>query len=75
MTRHNEDRCLFDDCEQSPEEIVESIIKDLEQDFGEINWRKAKSILHFINEAIDNGEDQDEIYENALHQLEELEIN
>lgn len=65
---------LFDD-DQSPEEIIESIISDLENDFGEINWRKAKAVLQYINEAVDNGEDVSEIYQNASHQLEELEID
>lgn len=63
---------IFDD-DQSPEEIVESIIKDLENDFGEINWRKAKSVIEYINDAVDEGEDTDEIYQSASHMLEELE--
>lgn len=69
-----EERCVFDDYEQSPEEIVESIISDLEKDLGEINWHEAKSVVQYINDAVEDNEDPSYIYENAYHRLEELDL-
>lgn len=73
MTRHYDDsRCLFDD-DNNPDDIYESIVKDIENDYSEkINWRKAKSVLDYIRDAAENNEDPGEIYENAMHQLDEL---
>lgn len=75
MTRHFDDsRCLFDD-ERNPDELYESIINDIEQNYNEtINWRKAKAVLDYIKEACDGDEDPGEIYENAMHQLDELNL-
>ena len=72
MRYYNSDRCVFDD-ENDPDELYESIIRDVEENFTEkINWRKADSVLDFIKEAIDNDQDPGEIFESACHQLEEL---
>jgi hypothetical protein len=49
------------------------MIAEIEADFSEkINWRKAKSVLDYIKEALDNNEDLDLIHESAVHQLEEI---
>lgn len=65
---------MIEDILEDKEEIIKMIIDDLNNDFDDINWRKAKSILEYIEEAVENGENIDEIYQNASHQLEELEL-
>ncbi len=73
--RSNDDYRLFDDPDSSPEEIIESLINDIERDYGdEINWRKAKDVLEYIKDAVENGDDQNDIYETAMHQLQELDL-
>lgn len=72
MDNYNSERCLFDE-EYDPEEEYYSMIAEIEADFSEkINWRKAKSVLDYIKEALDNKEDLDLIHESAVHQLEEI---
>ena len=72
MTYYDSERCLFDD-EYDPDEIYDSIVKDVEQNFTEkINWRKANTVLDYIKEAVENDQDPGEIFESACHQLEEL---
>jgi len=72
MDNYNSERCLFDE-EYDPEEEYDSMIAEIEADFSEkINWRKAKSVLDYIKEALDNKEDLDLIHESAVHQLEEI---
>ncbi len=72
MRYYETERCLFDD-ENDPDEIYDSVIRDVEENFTEkINWRKAKPVMDYIKEAIDNEVDPNEIFESACHQLEEL---
>jgi len=72
MRYYDSERCQFDD-ENDPDELYDSIIRDVEENFTEkINWRKAKSVVDYIKEAIDNDQDPGEIFESACHQLEEL---
>lgn len=72
MDNYNSERCLLDE-EYDPEEEYDSMIAEIEADFSEkINWRKAKSVLDYIKEALDNKEDLDLIHESAVHQLEEI---
>lgn len=70
---YTQDRFFSDD--QSTDELIDSIVRDLENDYGEINWRKAKSVMQYITEAVEADEDAGEIYENAMHQLEELDLD
>lgn len=72
MRYYETERCLFDN-ENDPDEIYVSIIRDVEKNFTEkINWMKAKPVIDFIREAIDNDQDPGEIFESACHQLEEF---
>lgn len=72
MRYYETERCLFDD-ENDPDEIYDSVIRDIEENFTEkINWRKAKPVMDYIKEAIDNEVNPNEIFESACHQLEEL---
>lgn len=72
MDKYMTERCVFDD-EYDPEEVFESLVNEIESDYTErINWRKAKSVLDYIKESLDNGEDIETIKETACHQLDEL---
>lgn len=72
MNRYITERCVFDE-EYDPEEMYESLISEIESNYIEkINWRKAKSVLDYIKESLDNGEDIETIKETACHQIDEL---
>ena len=72
MNRYITERCVFDE-EYDPEEMYESLISEIESNYIEkINWRKAKSVLEYIKESLDNGEDIETIKETACHQIDEL---
>jgi hypothetical protein len=74
MTKYYTERCEFDD-DVDADEIYESIISDIESNRDErVNWRQAKSVLKYIKESIDEGVNSDDIYEAAMHQLDELEL-
>lgn len=74
MSKYYTERCEFDE-DVDADEIYENIISDIENNRDErVNWRQAKSVLKYIKEAIDDGVNSDEIYETAMHQLDELEL-
>lgn len=74
MSKYYTERCEFDE-DIDADEIYENIISDIENNRDErINWRQAKSVLKYIKESIDDGVNSDEIYETAMHQLDELEL-
>ena len=74
MAKYYTERCEFDD-DIDADEIYESIISDIESNRDErVNWRQAKSVLKYIKESIDDGMNSDDIYEAAMHQLDELEL-
>lgn len=74
MSKYYTERCEFDE-DVDADEIYENIISDIENNRDErINWRQAKSVLKYIKESIDDGVNSDEIYETAMHQLDELEL-
>ena len=69
-----DERCVFDE-EVNPDELYDLIVEEIQNNYDEpINWRKAKSVLNYIKDAIDEGEDQEYITETAMHQLEEMDI-
>jgi hypothetical protein len=71
---YTEERCVFDD-DIDADEIYESIISDIENNRDEkVNWRQGKSVIKYIKESIDEGINPDDIYETAMHQLDELEL-
>lgn len=74
MSKYYTERCEFDE-DVDADEIYENIISDIESNRDErVNWRQAKSVLKYIKESIDDGINSDEIYETAMHQLDELEL-
>jgi hypothetical protein len=74
MSKYYTERCEFDE-DVDADEIYENIISDIENNRDErVNWRQAKSVLKYIKESIDDGVNSDEIYETAMHQLDELEL-
>ena len=74
MSKYYTERCEFDE-DVDADEIYENIISDIESNRDErVNWRQAKSVLKYIKESIDDGVNSDEIYETAMHQLDELEL-
>ena len=74
MSKYYTERCEFDE-DIDADEIYENIISDIENNRDErVNWRQAKSVLKYIKESIDDGVNSDEIYETAMHQLDELEL-
>ena len=74
MSKYYTERCEFDE-DVDADKIYENIISDIENNRDErVNWRQAKSVLKYIKESIDDGVNSDEIYETAMHQLDELEL-
>ena len=74
MSKYYTERCEFDE-DVDADEIYENIISDIENNRDErVNWRQAKSVLKYIKESIDDGVNSDEIYETAMHQLDDLEL-